>query len=105
MPIQKCTNKGKSGYRWGQQGHCYTGPGARAKALRQGRAIEVNKGRAEAYLAMIDLLYDSEADEEDIDILVSELNLSAVEIWALEERRKKSKEENNGKNQDTSDTN
>lgn len=44
MPVQKCTKNGKSGHRWGKSGKCYTGPGSRAKAERQGRAIEANKG-------------------------------------------------------------
>jgi len=43
MPIQKCTKNGKSGYKWGKSGTCYVGPGAREKALKQGRAIEISK--------------------------------------------------------------
>ena len=43
MPLKKCSKDGKSGYKWGDQGKCYTGPGARKKALKQGRAIEANK--------------------------------------------------------------
>lgn len=43
MPLQKCTDNGKSGYKWGDSGHCYTGPGAKKKALKQGQAIEINK--------------------------------------------------------------
>jgi len=43
MPIQRCQSDGKSGYKWGDQGHCYTGPGAREKAAKQGRAIERQK--------------------------------------------------------------
>jgi len=42
MPIKKVrtTRKGKStvGYRWGDSGKIYTGPGAKAKALKQARA-------------------------------------------------------------------
>lgn len=45
MPIEKCTANGKSGYRWGKSGKCYTGPGARQKALKQGRAVEINKSK------------------------------------------------------------
>lgn len=43
MPIQRCQSGGKSGYKWGEKGHCYTGPGAREKAAKQGRAIERQK--------------------------------------------------------------
>lgn len=38
MPIQQCSSGGKSGYKWGESGKCYTGPGARAKAGRQASA-------------------------------------------------------------------
>lgn len=45
MPLKKCSAGGKSGYKWGDSGKCFTGPGARNKALKQGRAIEANKGK------------------------------------------------------------
>jgi hypothetical protein len=45
MPIQRCTRKGKSGYRWGKSGKCYLGRGARRKALRQARAIRASQRR------------------------------------------------------------
>ena len=47
MLVHKCTNKGKSGYKWGGKGKCYTGKGARKKAGKQGRAAHANgyKGR------------------------------------------------------------
>lgn len=38
MPITRCTTKeGKSGYKWGNQGHCYS---SRNDALKQMRAIK-----------------------------------------------------------------
>ena len=40
MPVQK-TKSG--GYRWGKSGKTYYGKGAKAKALRQGRAIAISK--------------------------------------------------------------
>lgn len=43
MPLKTCTSNGKSGYKWGDSGKCYTGTGAREKALKQGRAIESSK--------------------------------------------------------------
>lgn len=42
MPLRRCTKDGKSGWRWGDQGKCYTGPGAKAKAARQGLAAVAN---------------------------------------------------------------
>lgn len=38
MPVHKVMTNGKTGYQWGQHGHVYTGPGAQAKAAKQGRA-------------------------------------------------------------------
>ena len=40
MPLQKCTANGKNGWRWGDEGKCYTGPNAKSQAMKQGRAIE-----------------------------------------------------------------
>jgi len=45
MPIKKCKFKGKSGYKFGSSGKCYTGVGARKKARKQGSAISINKLR------------------------------------------------------------
>ena len=42
MPVKSCTINGKKGYKWGNSGKCYTGPGAKKKALRQGAAAYAN---------------------------------------------------------------
>ena len=42
MPVKKCQKDGKNGYKWGDQGKCYTGPGAKKKAIKQGMAIHSN---------------------------------------------------------------
>jgi len=42
MPLQVCQVEGRRGWRWGQQGKCYVGSGAKAKAKRQGQAIETS---------------------------------------------------------------
>jgi hypothetical protein len=41
MPVQKA----KGGYRYGNSGKVYRGKGAKAKAAKQGRAIEANRRR------------------------------------------------------------
>jgi len=46
MPLERCTKNGKRGWRWGPNGTCYIGPGARAKAQRQGRAIKAESETA-----------------------------------------------------------
>ncbi len=53
MPVQECRLNGKPGYKWGEQGHCYTYiPGdkqaqqrARNQAEEQGIAIQANQGK------------------------------------------------------------
>jgi hypothetical protein len=44
MPIQRCSVDGKQGWKYGESGRCYTGPGAKKKAIRQGLAIQYNNG-------------------------------------------------------------
>jgi len=41
MPVKRV----KGGYRWGNHGKIYRGRGAKAKALRQGRAIKASQTR------------------------------------------------------------
>ena len=45
MPVQRCTKQGKGGYKFGESGTCFIGPGARAKAARQGRAIKARQNK------------------------------------------------------------
>lgn len=42
MPVHKA---GRSGYQYGKQGKVYRGPGAKARATAQGRAIRASKAR------------------------------------------------------------
>lgn len=39
MPLRECTSNGESGWKWGDAGHCYTGAGAKEKAIQQALAI------------------------------------------------------------------
>lgn len=48
MPIMRCQKNGKSGFKYGESGACYTGPGAREKAKKQGQAIEISKHKQSA---------------------------------------------------------
>lgn len=45
MPIQKCKKKGKTGYKYGESGKCYTGKKDKIKAIKQGLAIAYRQGR------------------------------------------------------------
>lgn len=40
MPVKKCMRNLQRGYKWGDHGHCYTGPDAKEKAIKQGQAIK-----------------------------------------------------------------
>jgi len=40
MPVKNCSINGNEGYKWGDNGKCYTGPDAKEKAIAQGVAIE-----------------------------------------------------------------
>ena len=40
MPLKNCNADGKSGYKWGDEGKCYTGRDAKKQAIKQGIAIE-----------------------------------------------------------------
>lgn len=45
MPTQRCQLNNKKGFKFGPKGKCFTGPGAKAKADRQGRAIRASGGK------------------------------------------------------------
>lgn len=45
MPVQPCTKNGKKGWKWGDEGACYTGDWGKRRALEQGKAIEASKAR------------------------------------------------------------
>ena len=42
MPVKPCSKNGKRGFKWGDQGKCYTGPGSKVKAAKQGIAAVAN---------------------------------------------------------------
>lgn len=45
MPLKPCQTKGKSGYKYGDTGHCYPGNTGRAKAIEQMKAIKASRAR------------------------------------------------------------
>jgi len=56
MPVQKCSRAGRPGYKWGQSGKCYVGPGAKAKASRQGAAVRASGWMENALAGRVDPL-------------------------------------------------
>lgn len=45
MPIVPCKRGGKSGFKYGESGKCYTGKDAKAKAAKQAAAIKASQAR------------------------------------------------------------
>lgn len=51
IPVKRCQKDGKKGWKWGDEGKCYTGSDAKEKALAQGQAIKAREeGSMEKYL-------------------------------------------------------
>lgn len=64
MPLERCSSNGKSGWKYGDSGHCYTGPGAKKRAVKQGLAE--NKGNEQKFkqeMAQAGLLDDPDVLE------------------------------------------
>ena len=40
MPLKKCSENEKNGWKWGDSGKCYTGRDSKKKAIKQGVVIE-----------------------------------------------------------------
>jgi hypothetical protein len=45
MPVKKCQSGGKSGWKYGDTGKCYTGKDAKKKAIKQGLAVAQRQGK------------------------------------------------------------
>ena len=69
MPLKRCSDNGKSGWKWGDQGKCYTGKEGKNQAIKQGISIEGPEKfakimREEAAEWHGKTLYDSLSDDE-----------------------------------------
>jgi len=40
MPLKRCSSDSETGWKWGDEGTCYTGPDGKKQAIKQGVAIE-----------------------------------------------------------------
>jgi hypothetical protein len=72
MPLERCKESGKSGWRWGNSGACYTGPGAKKKAIKQGLAVTHRTGekfepsaKSQLTEAQLDTLADKAISREE----------------------------------------
>lgn len=84
MPLKQC---GDNGWKWGDQGKCFTGPGAKKKAIKQGIAIEgpekfKQKAAQELDIEESDVIMVADAMYEEKfstrDIVETMLSLSAT---------------------------
>jgi hypothetical protein len=76
MPIKRCTKDGKSGWQYGNQ-HCYTGPGAKRKAIRQMQAIKISESKGflenmanaiDPELALVNAIAEVNLSDQAIDL-------------------------------------
>ena len=73
MPIKKCQKDGKSGWKFGDSGTCYTGPSGKAKAQKQAKAMFAN-----GYKRKFNEIYEStmktlqnESEDSNVDEFIS----------------------------------
>ena len=63
MPIKSCTDKGKSGKKWGDSGKCYTGKGAGKKASKQASAAYASGYQKESIEEEIANYFHNESED------------------------------------------
>jgi len=83
MPIRRCTADGKPGYKWGEGGKCYTGPGARAKARRQGVAVEISRGRFKVHNKGLFDTFEERVIDDGVTVIFAKYK--ALDRWTTQE--------------------
>ena len=83
MPLKKCTIDDKSGYKWGNEGKCYTGPNAKKEAIKQGLAIEGPEKFSQKALEVIPDY--EERDEVEAHIYLNKQDIKTVTDWMYSE--------------------
>lgn len=63
MPLKRCGD-GNKGWKWGESGKCYTGPGAREKALTQMRAIKSQSNDYNVFEAVSEIIRTNKEAKE-----------------------------------------
>ena len=83
MPLKRCTTDNKSGYKWGNEGKCYTGPNAKKEAIKQGLAIEGPEKFSQKALEVIPDYEDR--DEVEAHIYLNKQDIKTVTDWMYSE--------------------
>lgn len=76
MPIKRCQKDGKSGWKFGDSGTCYTGPSGKAKAQKQAKAMFANgyKGKFNEIYESVMKSLQTEAEEPDFEAFGEKCN-------------------------------
>lgn len=77
MPLKKCSSEGQSGWKWGDEGHCYIGPDAKKKAIKQGYAIDKEKFKKE----IIAEVRKGAISKEEVATACEELSITDMMFW------------------------
>lgn len=103
MPLMRC-GENNSGWRFGEHGHCYTGPDAKLKAIKQ--AFVIYKNNPEEFRKhlsastnitksdLVELINDETLSDNEVNILADILDLSILSRGFLKLHREQSKKEN-----------
>lgn len=89
MPVKKCQIEGKDGFKWGDEGKCYTGPDAKKKAIAQGIAIEGGDISEYASVEKVSVDYDDTASTEKGKELVKRLISEGKIVYIISARDRK----------------
>lgn len=79
MPLKRCSKDGSSGWKYGDSGHCYTGPGAKKKAIKQGLSYDgenfkTNSSKFDESIThqeFLELEQEAEISPEQMSVLAS----------------------------------
>ena len=83
MPLKTCTIDNKSGYKWGNEGKCYTGPEGKKKAIKQGLVIEGPEKFSQK--ALEEISDYEERDEVESHIYLNKRDIKTVTDWMYNE--------------------
>ena len=87
MPVKKCVINGIPGFKWGNEGKCYTGRDAKSKAIRQG--IAIGGGELDLATEKISFDYDGTITLAKIKDKVRKLLNEGIEIFIISARDRK----------------
>ncbi len=105
MPLKRCTRDGKSGWKFGDSGHCYLGPNAKKDAIKQGIKIygpekfkKIMKEEGLQKDLASELIEDSETPDDLIDFIMDIAKFDTVERMFANLRRQDIKLERSNTN-------